>query len=496
MQPLSHMDASGLSTCNPSLLPLQGRRTFPGLATALESTSLLQPHADLSTSQRKHALSMPATDPGVNSVRCDDGKDPEKRAWMKSKGPDFVYISGRKRAKGEMNGKSGNVNNICNQLYPDRLAIPGNEVLCIFDADQVFHGWFDRQRTGPYDLTASVRVKLATKQLELNMLQMCCFWLQIALYSKPIVPWFISCPPQSGGQNTLGASTKFSYVVWNVLHLLATIICDHSRVFEYICSWSTSEMQSHAKSWCKVRLLRLCVADGKEEFFSEDIASDGWRRWCCNGPQPTVLSQYEPSHRYLQSQQYSFLGVHADRLWCNWVHLMHWHQFPHQSKRFWNGEHHPIVPQSFAFGNQYQLFQHSIINCNHKAEVSVPDKWACSATRTFLAPALAKIHVLGPDQLGATMMYNHAGWLVTNIHPHRGLCTWHGAEKGEISLSLCARLYCCRRGTAWGPKLFSTEIQMDKGELSLLQVMSQHMLASDTLFLWHLVCKHLWLKAS
>lgn len=73
------------------------------------------------------------------AVRCDDGKDPEKRAWMKSKGPDFVYISGRKRAKGEMNGKSGNVNNICSQLYPDRLAIPGNEVLCIFDADQVRH---------------------------------------------------------------------------------------------------------------------------------------------------------------------------------------------------------------------------------------------------------------------------------------------------------------------------------------------------------------------
>ncbi len=49
-----------------------------------------------------------------------------------------MYISGRKRAKGEMNGKSGNVNNICNQLYPDRLNIPGNEILCIFDADQVF----------------------------------------------------------------------------------------------------------------------------------------------------------------------------------------------------------------------------------------------------------------------------------------------------------------------------------------------------------------------
>jgi hypothetical protein len=74
---------------------------------------------------------------GLHLPRCDDGKDPEKRAWIHSKGPEFVYISGRKRAKGEMNGKSGNVNNICSQLYPDRLNIPGNEILCIFDADQV-----------------------------------------------------------------------------------------------------------------------------------------------------------------------------------------------------------------------------------------------------------------------------------------------------------------------------------------------------------------------
>ena len=52
-------------------------------------------------------------------------------------GLEFVYVSGRVRAKGEMNGKSGNVNNLCSQLYPPGLPIPGNEVLCVFDADQV-----------------------------------------------------------------------------------------------------------------------------------------------------------------------------------------------------------------------------------------------------------------------------------------------------------------------------------------------------------------------
>ena len=68
---------------------------------------------------------------------CDDGKDPQKRAWMDSMGPSFVYVSGRARPKGEMNGKSGNLNNCCQQLYPEGTPIPGNELICVFDADQI-----------------------------------------------------------------------------------------------------------------------------------------------------------------------------------------------------------------------------------------------------------------------------------------------------------------------------------------------------------------------
>ena len=46
--------------------------------------------------------------------------------------------SGRKRAKGEMNGKSANINTAARQIYPDGHGdIPLSEVLCIFDADQV-----------------------------------------------------------------------------------------------------------------------------------------------------------------------------------------------------------------------------------------------------------------------------------------------------------------------------------------------------------------------
>ena len=46
-------------------------------------------------------------------------------------------MSGRKRPADESNGKSGNLNNALSQIYPDSCKIPGNEVVCIMDADQV-----------------------------------------------------------------------------------------------------------------------------------------------------------------------------------------------------------------------------------------------------------------------------------------------------------------------------------------------------------------------
>lgn len=46
------------------------------------------------------------------------------------------YISGRTRPSGETNGKSGNLNNACRQIYPAGCKIPDNEVICVMDADQ------------------------------------------------------------------------------------------------------------------------------------------------------------------------------------------------------------------------------------------------------------------------------------------------------------------------------------------------------------------------
>ncbi len=63
-------------------------------------------------------------------------QDPKKRKWVDSLGADVVYVSGRKRPPGEMNGKSGNINNVCSQLYPLGSIVPGHELICIFDADQ------------------------------------------------------------------------------------------------------------------------------------------------------------------------------------------------------------------------------------------------------------------------------------------------------------------------------------------------------------------------
>ena len=55
-------------------------------------------------------------------------------------GPEIVYVSGRKRAPGEMNGKSANLNNCLSYIYPAGTTIPANELVCIFDADQVRTG--------------------------------------------------------------------------------------------------------------------------------------------------------------------------------------------------------------------------------------------------------------------------------------------------------------------------------------------------------------------
>lgn len=49
----------------------------------------------------------------------------------------MLYVSGRQRKAGETNGKSGNLNNLVRLLYPEGTPVPLNEVIAVFDADQV-----------------------------------------------------------------------------------------------------------------------------------------------------------------------------------------------------------------------------------------------------------------------------------------------------------------------------------------------------------------------
>ena len=100
---------------------------------------------------------------------CDDGRDKAKRDWIRSLGDStqFVYVSGRERKKGEMNGKSANLNNVCSQLYPKDVAVvPGNELVCVFDADQVRGVWRERERVKKKRKTKEKKKKIISPRLD------------------------------------------------------------------------------------------------------------------------------------------------------------------------------------------------------------------------------------------------------------------------------------------------------------------------------------------
>ena len=97
---------------------------------------------------------------------CDDGKDANKEAWVESlnrtgaAGCPVVYIRGHPRAPGEVNGKSGNLNNaLSNVLYPGGMDPGSHEVTpgrssipvdteCLATAQFLLHNAQRRQRHG------------------------------------------------------------------------------------------------------------------------------------------------------------------------------------------------------------------------------------------------------------------------------------------------------------------------------------------------------------
>lgn len=99
---------------------------------------------------------------------CDDGKDELKRDWVESLTDDVIYVSGRNRKKGEMNGKSGNMNNVLSQIYPTGCFVPNDELIAVFDADQVAKPDFFLKTTPMFDAGDNVGMVL-TPQYNSNL---------------------------------------------------------------------------------------------------------------------------------------------------------------------------------------------------------------------------------------------------------------------------------------------------------------------------------------
>ena len=99
---------------------------------------------------------------------CDDGRDPAKRRWCEAAGPEVVYVSGRTRKAGEMNGKSCNLNNCLSHIYPSDLVIPPHELTCIFDADQVANPDFFLKTVPLFDAGDDVGMVLSPQVREIE----------------------------------------------------------------------------------------------------------------------------------------------------------------------------------------------------------------------------------------------------------------------------------------------------------------------------------------
>ena len=100
----------------------------------------------------------------------------------------FLHRAGRIRKKGEMNGKSGNMNNVLAQIYPTGCFIPGNELIAVFDADQIAKPDFFLRTVSLFD--AGDDVGMVSKLFEsypyyLNQMLLCDIALKALRYRSP-----------------------------------------------------------------------------------------------------------------------------------------------------------------------------------------------------------------------------------------------------------------------------------------------------------------------
>lgn len=105
---------------------------------------------------------------GAFLLGCPDIKH---RPWLTQ----VQYISGRTRPSGETNGKSGNLNNACRQIYPAGCKIPDHEVICVMDADQVRRRRRHCVRAGPLRPPA-IQSKSPVVRVSNMTEALCCWW--------------------------------------------------------------------------------------------------------------------------------------------------------------------------------------------------------------------------------------------------------------------------------------------------------------------------------
>lgn len=112
-----------------------------------------------------HAAALPSLGKGKSKIKktvwlLDDGNDPAKAAWVaglaKSEGggggkdASVRYVSNRPKAAHELNGKASNLNHALGMIFPAGTEIGPEDLIAVFDADQVAAADFWERMLPPF----------------------------------------------------------------------------------------------------------------------------------------------------------------------------------------------------------------------------------------------------------------------------------------------------------------------------------------------------------
>jgi cellulose synthase/poly-beta-1,6-N-acetylglucosamine synthase-like glycosyltransferase len=114
-----------------------------------------------------HAAPLPNSGKGKSKIKktvwlLDDGNDPTKAAWVAgltksetASSSSVKYVSNRPKAPHELNGKASNLNHALGMIYPAGSEIGPNDLVAVFDADQVAAADFWERMLPPFVSSSS-----------------------------------------------------------------------------------------------------------------------------------------------------------------------------------------------------------------------------------------------------------------------------------------------------------------------------------------------------